>query len=103
MTSTIISSPHLLSETLVPVAEACEEFPVRNSRQTLERWMRGGCRGVILESVTIGFRRFTSKEAIAVFCPLKPERRTKKANEHSHDLYAVWSGRRVVHGATLTG
>ena len=65
--STIANCPHILEENLIPLAEACKRFPVRCSRQTLERWLRRGARGVILESVTIGSRRFVSTEGIARF------------------------------------
>jgi hypothetical protein len=67
MSKSIKNSPHLINESLVQLAEACDFFPVKCSRQTLERWLRRGSRGVLLESVTIGSRRYTSKEAIARF------------------------------------
>ena len=68
MSKTIVNSPHLIYESLIPLEEANEYFPTNRSRQTYERWMRPpGCHGVILESVTIGFRRFLSKEGIARF------------------------------------
>jgi len=67
MSAMIANSPHIINESLVQLADACNYFPVKCSRQTLERWMRRGCRGVLLESVTIGSRRFTSKEAITRF------------------------------------
>lgn len=67
MSKMILNSPHIINEFLVSLADACNYFPIKCSRQTLERWMRLGCRGIILESVTIGSRRFTSKEAITRF------------------------------------
>ena len=67
MSKVITNSPRLLEETLVPLAEACKHFPIKCSRQTLERWLRRGARGVILESVTIGSRRFVSTEGIGRF------------------------------------
>ena len=67
MSAIITNSPHLIDESLVQLADACKHFPVKCSRQTLERWLRRGSRGVLLESVTIGSRRFTSIEAIARF------------------------------------
>ena len=68
MSTAIKNSPRILDETLVPVNEAgTKHFPVIRSRQTLERWMREGWNEVILESATIGSRRYLSKEGIARF------------------------------------
>jgi len=74
MSATIRNSPNLINEFLIALAEACNYFPVKCSRQTLERWMRRGSRGVILESVTIGSRRYTSREAINEDTCLEDER-----------------------------
>jgi hypothetical protein len=57
----------LLDETLVPIADACNQFPVPVSRGKIERLWRTGTRGVRLETILIGDRRFTSKEAIRRF------------------------------------
>ncbi len=65
--NTIESNPALVSESLVPVNKAGVLFPCPVGRTALERWMRSGVRGVRLESLLIGSRRFTSKEAIARF------------------------------------
>jgi len=60
-------SPGLFDETLIPIAEACKQLPVPVSRSKIERMWRTGVRGVHLETVLIGDRRFTSKEAIRRF------------------------------------
>ena len=57
----------VLNETLIGLGEACKCFPMPCSRPTLERFLRRGSKGVLLESVLIGGRRFTSKEAIDRF------------------------------------
>ena len=68
MSKNITNSLRLLEETLVPLEKANEHFPDERSRQTYERWMRSpGCHGAILESVTIGSRRYLSREGIARF------------------------------------
>ena len=68
MSAAIKNYPHILEETLVPIIEAgTKHFPVPRSRQTLERWMREGYNGIILESATIGVNRYLSKEGIARF------------------------------------
>ena len=63
----IFDSPQLLDETLVPLAEAGRYFPVPCSRPSLERWVRAGTRGVVLESVLLCGKRYVSKEGIARF------------------------------------
>jgi hypothetical protein len=73
MTSTSISKkpiydyPVIFSETIVSMIDAHKYFPVRPARVNLERWMRDGAGGVILETVKIGNRRYTSVEAITRF------------------------------------
>lgn len=63
----ILDSPALLEETLVTLTEACRCFPVRCSRSAVERWIRRGGRGAVLESVMLCGKRYTSKEAISRF------------------------------------
>jgi len=67
MSKMITNSPRLMNETLVPLEKANDHFPDERSRQTYERWMRWGYHGVILESTTIGSRRYLSVEGIARF------------------------------------
>ena len=57
----------IASENLLSVKEARLEFPNRPSVPTLWRWMMKGISGVVLESVRIGGRRFTSREACQRF------------------------------------
>ena len=57
----------LLDEVLLCLTESAKLFPVPCSRATLERWVRRGVRGVRLETVRIGNRRFTSEQAIRRF------------------------------------
>jgi hypothetical protein len=63
----IFDAPELLAETLITLSAACECFPVKCSRPTLERWLRQGSRGTILESILICGKRYTSQEAIDRF------------------------------------
>lgn len=76
MQNTIETNPALASENLVPINSAGKMFPYPVGRTALERWMRHGVRGVRLESILIGNRRFTSKEAI--------ERFIQKTNEQHY-------------------
>ena len=67
MNDAIETNANLASETLIPMNRAGKEFPTPVSRTALERWIRSGVRGIRLESILIGTRRFTSTEAIARF------------------------------------
>jgi len=56
------------AETIVSLGEACRSFPPDGiSDATMARWIQRGVRGVKLETLMIGGRRFTSKEAICRF------------------------------------
>ncbi len=55
------------SETLFPLARGSREIQSRPSTATLWRWALRGVRGVTLESLVIGGRRYTSREAVARF------------------------------------
>ena len=67
MSKIILDSPGILDETLLPISDACKHFPVPCSRQAVERWLRTGSRGIVLESVSICGRRYTSRQAIERF------------------------------------
>lgn len=53
-------------EHLMQLSQAAQELPGRPAVSTVWRWTRG-VRGVCLESVVIGGRRFTSREALQRF------------------------------------
>jgi Protein of unknown function (DUF1580). len=79
MTS-ISTTYELAQETLVPINQAGAKFPYHVGRTALERWMRDGVRGVRLESILIGSRRFTSVEAIARFVEQSNQQRDSHGN-----------------------
>lgn len=56
-------------EVLIPLNDARESFPGHKSlsRATLNRWQAEGVRGVRLETIVVGRRRFVSKESIERF------------------------------------
>ena len=55
-------------ETIITLGEACKAFPPKGvSTATLARWIQGGIKGVKLETIVIGHRRLTSREAIQRF------------------------------------
>jgi hypothetical protein len=56
-----------LTEQLRLLIKASAEIPGRPHISTIIRWWRRGVRGVRLETVVVGGRRFTSLEAITRF------------------------------------
>ena len=56
-----------LNESLISFAEAAKRLPGRPHVNSLHRWRLRGVRGVRLESVLIGGKRFTSVEALQRF------------------------------------
>ena len=65
--NTIPTYPALLDEEIVPIQRAGSFFPYPVGRKAIERYFRHGIRGVRLETVLIGGRRFSSQEAIFRF------------------------------------
>ncbi len=64
------------SENLVTINEATKTLPSRPHIATGWRWVYRGCKGIKLETVCIGGRRYTSEEALQRFI----ERTTAAAN-----------------------
>jgi hypothetical protein len=63
-------------ERLLTISAAAVSLQHRPHVATVWRWVQSGCRGVKLETVLIGGRRYTSKEALERFI----ERTTAAAN-----------------------
>jgi len=63
--------PFLGEEHLLPMQEAAKLLPLRRGRlvgySTLMRWCTDGIRGIRLESIPVGGRRCTSREALQRF------------------------------------
>jgi len=57
-----LSTEHLLS-----LPEAASRLPGRPHISTLHRWRQRGVRGVKLETLLLGGRRYTSREALKRF------------------------------------
>ena len=57
----------LTAEQLMTLQEAVQCFPVPVCLQTVTRWTKKGIKGVILESMLVGERRYTSQMAIDRF------------------------------------
>jgi len=90
----IFDHPNLLDETLLSLPAACKHFPVPPSRSAVERWIRKGRDGVVLETVLICGRRYTTKEAIDRFIrgqlKVEPEKASaKRGNMSRRDIEAA--------------
>lgn len=57
----------LTRETLLTINQAARRVPSNPGVSTLWRWVSKGARGVTLESVLIGGKRYTSAEALDRF------------------------------------
>lgn len=57
----------LQGENLLSLAEVAKKLPGRPHISTVHRWRLRGVRGVKLETVLVGGRRFTSDAALAEF------------------------------------
>lgn len=57
----------ITQERLLTITQATKHTPGRPGVSTLWRWIRTGVRGVVLESVLIGGKRYTSAEALDRF------------------------------------
>ena len=59
--------PNLLDEDLLPFAQGVRSLPGRPSVSAGYRYIGRGCRGVHLETIVVGGRRFTSRQALRRF------------------------------------
>lgn len=78
----------LFTENVISLAEAAATLPRRPSISTLHRWRLRGVRGVLLETVLVGGRRCTSREALSRFIKkttlaAEPKRRTAPVTSRS--------------------
>ncbi len=55
------------AETLISLPEAADAVPGGVHLSTVGRWASVGCRGVLLDTVVLGARRYTSHEALDRF------------------------------------
>lgn len=55
------------TETLISLIQARQRIPGSPHCATVRRWCHEGLHGVVLETVMVGGRRFTSQEAITRF------------------------------------
>lgn len=64
-----------LNEDLISLSQAARELPGRPHLSTIWRWTTRGVRGVVLETLVVAGRRFTSHEALQRFVAARPRRR----------------------------
>ena len=103
MTSKIIlDEPALLDESLVSLTAACKCFPAKASRASVERWLRRGSRGAVLESILICGKRYTSKEAIDRFIRnqlrTEPDRLAPSLTERTKRIWCAVEARQLGRG-----
>lgn len=55
------------SDSLLTISQAAKSLPMRPNVSTVWRWVQRGVRGVKLDTVLVGGRRYTSKEALQSF------------------------------------
>jgi len=55
------------SEALIPISEVPAALPRRVSIASVYRWMLRGVKGIHLQTILIGGRRYTSREALQRF------------------------------------
>ena len=70
-------------------SEAAKVFPGRPNSSTIWRWHKCGIKGIRLETIVVGGRRYTSREAIGRFIE-----RTTRAADGSHAHQAATPARR---------
>lgn len=58
---------NIVDEEILSLAQATKMLPGRPHLSSIFRWMSRGVRGVRLESVLVGGRRYTSREALERF------------------------------------
>ena len=81
------------TETVVPVSKIPSHSPSRPHIATCRRWIQRGCRGVKLETVLIGGKRYTSLEALRRFI----ERTTAAADGTSSVTASTPAAQRKAH------
>ena len=91
--SQIFTNPDVLSESVIPLNDVVKYLPFQTSIATVQRWIRRGASGAVLETARMGSRRFTSKEAVQRFLvaqnePVKPQAAPPKSPMSKRDLDA---------------
>ena len=89
----IQTNPDVLAESVIPLNDVVKYLPFRTSIATVQRWIRRGASGAVLETARMGSRRFTSKEAIQRFLvaqneTAKPQAAAPKSSMSKRDLDA---------------
>jgi len=77
------TTPTLLSECPFPLDEAGEHFFRPVCKQTAYNWASKGLSGVLLETISIGAKRYTSKAALDRFIAAVTRARAPRQLQHS--------------------
>ena len=89
----IQTNPDVLAESVIPLNDVVKYLPFRTSISTVQRWIRRGASGAVLETARMGSRRFTSKEAVQRFLvaqnePTKPQAAPPKSSLSKREIDA---------------
>lgn len=58
---------HLMTEDIVSLSQASRDIPTKPAPSTCWRWAKRGLGGVHLETIKVGSRIFTSRQAVTRF------------------------------------
>lgn len=64
---TIKNHVHIFDETVIHISKVNSVLPMPVKPEVLQRWMRRGINGAVLETALVGKMRVTSKEAVQRF------------------------------------
>ncbi|HUY35471.1 MAG TPA: DUF1580 domain-containing protein [Pirellulales bacterium] len=85
----------LLNEETIDLAAVARSLPGKPHPATVWRWYRNGLRGQRLETIVVGGRRYTSREALARFVAATTAAR--EADPAAGDVAAIAAARDDVH------
>ena len=88
MSNTIFDYPELLEgdEELLHLSQACKKFRPPISRPTIERIIRIGVRDVVLRTVLVGSRRYTTSSEIKRFTLAQLQNPVPPNDEPANDI-----------------
>lgn len=74
---------------VLSLSEAAKALPGKISTSTIWRWATNGQRGVLLDSLRIGGRLYTSRRALQCFCEAVSKRKLSKPRPRQTHLAAA--------------
>lgn len=74
---------------VLSLSEAAEVLPGKISTSTIWRWATSGQRGILLDSLRIGGRIYTTRRALQSFCEAVSKRQLMKPRPRQTRLAAI--------------